>query len=191
MSSKQPVKSIILLPRTILIQEMPARATKPLSNIINHEYVAEISSWIDRKSSIYSLTNTPYKFQLILRGSINGLASQTFWDTCHGHASTVIIMKVKGTEEILGDYNPLIWNANNYGCRKTSDSFIFLLKNGDIQNSILSRVKIRENAIWNAGKSNQANYSPYFENGLDSPIRTTNSFSIVDYEVFKVIKKTS
>ncbi|RHZ76307.1 hypothetical protein Glove_199g72 [Diversispora epigaea] len=72
----------------------------------------------------------------------------------HKSTSTVLIMKVKGTDEILGGYNTLIWDADNYGCRKTSDSFIFSLKNGGIQNSILSRIKIRENTIWNASKSN-------------------------------------
>ncbi|RHZ60523.1 hypothetical protein Glove_352g22 [Diversispora epigaea] len=92
------------------------------------EHVAEISSWIDYKSSTYSLTNTPYEFQL--RGSINGFNPQTFLDTCHGHASIVVIIKVKGTEEILGGYNPLAWDSNaaNTGdggsWEKTDDGFI-------------------------------------------------------------------
>ncbi|RHZ60535.1 hypothetical protein Glove_352g13 [Diversispora epigaea] len=47
-------------------------------------------------------------FLFFLRGSINGFAPQTF---CHGHASTVAIMKVKGTEETLGRYNPEAWDA--------------------------------------------------------------------------------
>ncbi|RHZ70453.1 hypothetical protein Glove_271g31 [Diversispora epigaea] len=218
----EPVRSIILPPRTIFVQELPTRITrdqaKPLSTIITYEHVAEISSWIDRKSSTYSLTNTPYEFQLILRGSTNGFNPQTFWDICNGQASTVVIVKVKGTEEILGGYNPLIWDANTDGnWRKTNDSFIFSLKNGNIQNSILSRVKIRDTAIFNISKSEQNKYGPYFgrnsfymyshscnftldsystyyDNGsYEKPIRTeaTNNFSIVDYEVFKVIKKTN
>ncbi|RHZ88269.1 hypothetical protein Glove_24g50 [Diversispora epigaea] len=62
MDPDQPVESIILSPRTILVQELPARTTeqeKPLSTIISYEHVAEISSWIDRKSSTYSLTGIP------------------------------------------------------------------------------------------------------------------------------------
>ncbi|RHZ76542.1 hypothetical protein Glove_196g93 [Diversispora epigaea] len=147
-----------------------------------------------------------------------------FWDTCHGHASTVVIMKVKGTEEIFGGYNPLIWDANTTAvpgyigsCIKADDSFIFSLKNGNIQNSILSRVKIDAIAFWQISKTHQKTYGPYFgsalsmesarsnftlgnrckchNNGLyEKPIRTattTKMFSIVDYEVFKVIKKTS
>ncbi|RHZ76514.1 hypothetical protein Glove_196g45 [Diversispora epigaea] len=220
MDPEQPVKSIILPSRTIFIQELPTRTreqTKSLSTIITYEHIAEISSWIDRKLSTYSLANNPYEFQLILRGSINGFAPQTFWDICHGHTSTVLIMKVKGTDEILGGYNPLIWDANpasSFGI--TNDSFIFSLKNCNIQNSILSRVKKPKYAILNSGKNYQNTIGPSFgtcfcmtsvrsnftsdktckcnnEKGYyEKPIRTTTDrFSILDYEVFKVIKKTS
>ncbi|RHZ76264.1 hypothetical protein Glove_199g159 [Diversispora epigaea] len=217
---EKPLKSIILPPRTILVQELPTRTTteqaKSPSTIITYEHVFEISSWIDRKSSTYSLTNIPYEFQLILRGSINGFAPQTFWDKCHGHARTVVIMKVKGTDEILGGYNPLAWDANTSGrWENTNDSFIFSLKTGNTQNSILSRVKSRDKAIYCQLKSNQKNCGPNFGNNLylyspssnftldnvsackfigdyEIPIRTkTDNFSIVDYEVFNVIKKTS
>ncbi|RHZ70501.1 hypothetical protein Glove_271g29 [Diversispora epigaea] len=208
----EPVKSVILPPRSILVQELPTRTTeqaKSLSTIITYEHVAEISSWINRKSSTYSLANIPYEFQLILRGSINGFNPQTFWDICNGQASTVVIMKVKGTEEILGGYNPLVWDANTNSWGKTNDSFIFSLKNGNIQNSILSRVKKNENAILNVSKGDQKYFGPFFgghsfymfspssnftldnnsaccDNGYyEKPIRTaaTNYFSIVDYEL--------
>ncbi|RHZ70480.1 hypothetical protein Glove_271g57 [Diversispora epigaea] len=214
----EPVKSSILPPRTILAQELLTRTTeqaKPLSTIITYEHVAEISSWIDRISSTYSLTNTPYKFQLILRGSTDGFEPKTFWNKCHGHASTVVIIKVKGTDEILGGFNPLVWyNSNDDSWGNTNDSFIFSLKNGDIQNSILSRIKIRDYAILNVYKNDQKHYGPYFgdlymcshdynftldnnsgayNSYYEMPIRkaATNNFSIIDYEVFKVIKKTS
>ncbi|RHZ60524.1 hypothetical protein Glove_352g24 [Diversispora epigaea] len=147
MAPDKPLKSIILPPRTIL---MP---TATFSAIITYEHVAEISSWIDCKSSPYSLTKIPYEFQLILRGSTT---PQTFWDTCRGHANTVVIIKVKETEEILGGYNPLVWDSNAADAgdggswEKTDDSFTFSLKNGNIQNSILSKVKNRDSAIWNA-----------------------------------------
>ncbi|RHZ78095.1 hypothetical protein Glove_168g29 [Diversispora epigaea] len=220
MSPDQTMKSIILPPRTILVQELPTRITKPFSTIITFEHVAELSSWIDRKSRAYSLSNVPYEFQLILRGSINGFAPQMFWDTCHGHANTVMIMKAKGTEEILGGYNPLAWNADNINYTgywgKTYDSFIFSLKNDNVQNSILSRVKIHKYAIAHIRKVYRVYYGPRFGDDLwmcssrtnftldnecgcknkpvfyEKPISTTtNDFSIVDYEVFKVIKKTS
>ncbi|RHZ83865.1 hypothetical protein Glove_87g186 [Diversispora epigaea] len=43
--------------------------------------------------------------------------------------------------EIFGVYNPLAWDNSIGDCNmKTNDSFIFSLKNGNNQNSILSRV---------------------------------------------------
>ncbi|RHZ61240.1 hypothetical protein Glove_349g137 [Diversispora epigaea] len=68
---------------------------EPFSTIITNEHVSEISSWIDHKSDTYSLADISYEFQLILRGSMNG------------HSRTVVVMKVQGTDEIFGGYNPL------------------------------------------------------------------------------------
>ena len=55
-----------------------------------------------------------------------------------------MIVKVKGTDEILGGYNPLAWdNTNLFSSGKwmeTKDSFIFSLKNC-IRNSIHSSPK--------------------------------------------------
>ncbi|RHZ49359.1 hypothetical protein Glove_522g32 [Diversispora epigaea] len=215
-SPNQSLKSVILPPRSILIQELPVRSKEPFSTIISDEYAAEISSWIDRKTTTYSSTNCPYEFQLILRGSKDGFSPQTFWNMCHGHAGTVVIIKVKETDEILGGYNPLMWdntkNVDTY--MQTKDSFIFSLKNDNIQNSILSRVKEPANALYYYGKAGQNITGPYFGGGLylrsfqsnftidkmsgsnnydyyENTIRTNGNFSIIDYEVFKVNKKTT
>ncbi|RHZ61175.1 hypothetical protein Glove_349g129 [Diversispora epigaea] len=216
-SPDRPVNSIILPARSVLIPELPVREKEPFSIIITNEHVAEISSWIDRKPDTYSLADISYEFQLILRGSMNGFAPQTFWDKCHGHSRTVIVMKVKGTDEIFGGYNPLAWdaNVNKDTWVETNDSFIFSLKNGNIENSILSRVKKSGNAFMNMSKDSQQSWGPYFGEDFnmyspnssnftldqfcvyrnwgcyEKPITTGRNFSIVDYEVFKVIKKTS
>ncbi|RHZ61179.1 hypothetical protein Glove_349g120 [Diversispora epigaea] len=226
-SPDRPVNSIILPARSVLIPELPTRDKEQFSTIITNEHIAEISSWIDRKSSTYftfwndpkpstySLSDIPYEFQLILRGSINGFAPQTFWDRCHGYYRTVVVMKVKGTDEIFGGYNPLAWDANlnKNTWVETKDSFIFSLKNGNIENSILSRVKKSECALKYLDKSAQKSRGPYFGDDFymyslssnftldqlcryrnygyyEKPITTAKSFSIVDYEVFKIIKKT-
>ncbi|RHZ65292.1 hypothetical protein Glove_318g34 [Diversispora epigaea] len=150
----QPIKSIIL----------PPRSNQIFSTIISEDHVAEISTWIDRKSTTYSTADIPYKFELILRGIGDGFAPQIFWDICSGHAHTVIVTKVKGTDEILGGYNPLKWNNSNMDNQwmETKDSFIFSLKNGNVQNSILSRVKNHKNAIFNRCKNDQDKYGPQF-----------------------------
>ncbi|RHZ77482.1 hypothetical protein Glove_177g131 [Diversispora epigaea] len=215
---ERPVKSIILPPRSVLVTELPPRAEESFSAIISEEHAAEISTWIDRKTTAYTLTNIPYKFELILRATRDGFAPQTFWNLCRDHTRTVVIIKVKGTDEIVGGYNPSAWDDDYiYKWVITYDSFIFSLKNGNIQNSIISRVKDPLYAIFKYDKKNK-HYGPRF--GLDfemysnkskvaldsrcccrnksiyyeKPIRASTLseyFSIIDYEVFKIVKKTT
>ncbi|RHZ58867.1 hypothetical protein Glove_367g23 [Diversispora epigaea] len=203
--------------RTISTPEFPSRVNGPFSIIINEEHVAELSSWIDRKSTTYSLSNIPYEFQLILRGSRDGFQPKTFWNMCHGHAGTIVVVKVAGTDEIVGGYNPMVWdNSASNANVKTNDSFIFSLKNGNIQNSIISRILKNSRALYYYSmkniygpafgisefmmKSNVSDFTqdelcrceidPIFGSHYEKPIRTSNKkFSILDYEVFKIIKK--
>ncbi|RHZ79893.1 hypothetical protein Glove_140g59 [Diversispora epigaea] len=53
-SPNKPVSSLVLPARTILTSELPSRVNEPFSSIINKEHIGELSSWIDRKSTIYS-----------------------------------------------------------------------------------------------------------------------------------------
>ncbi|RHZ83893.1 hypothetical protein Glove_87g8 [Diversispora epigaea] len=214
MSPNKSVNSLILPARNFSTPELPSRTNEPFSTIINREHVAELSTWIDRKSTIYSLANIPYKFQLILRGSRDNFHPKTFWNMCHGHAGTIVIAKIAGTDEIVGGYNPLAWDNSKRGIHmKTNDSFIFSLKNGNIQNSILNRVKNNNSKRALYCPTDQNSYGPFFNGFMmmskvsdftqdkkcwccskitarrENPIRTTNEeFSIVDYEVFKIIK---
>ncbi|RHZ51177.1 hypothetical protein Glove_482g42 [Diversispora epigaea] len=188
------------------------------STVINKEHAAKLSSWIDRKPSTYSLINIPYEFQLILRGSRDGFHPKTFWNMCHGRAGTIVVAKVAETDEIVGGYNPLAWNNSTEGVyMKTKDSFIFSLKHDNVQkNSIISRIKDQSGALLYYKSNLQDVYGPsfgYSEFVMESnvsdftqdeksiccyisschaykkPIRTTNErFSIVDYEVFVIIK---
>ncbi|RHZ67602.1 hypothetical protein Glove_300g91 [Diversispora epigaea] len=148
----------------------------------------------------------------------DGFRPKTFWKICNGHTGTIVVAKVAGTDEIVGGYNPLACD-NSIGDHyiETNDSFIFSLKNGNIQDSILSRVIDYFHALLYHDSNDQNTFGPLFgnckfvmkseasdftqdklcscecdsENYLtcyEKPIRTTNeTFSIVDYEVFKII----
>ncbi|RHZ89571.1 hypothetical protein Glove_13g206 [Diversispora epigaea] len=218
----RPVKSIILPARSFVVTELPPRAEipkVPFSTIISEEHATEISSRIDHKTINYSTTNIPYKFELILSGTRDGFAPQTFWNICHGHANTIVVVKVKGTDEIFGGYNPLAWDNTYNGLwgiwKETKDSFIFSLKNGNIQNSIFSKVKNTQYAIRQIAKIHQDKTGPHFG---DFYLRSFESnftlddccnidvkgehyekltrkssldrFSIVNYEVFKIVIKS-
>ncbi|RHZ44231.1 hypothetical protein Glove_750g54 [Diversispora epigaea] len=213
----QPVKSIILPPRLVLTQELPARVNEPFSTIINEEHAAMFSSWIDNQPISYSSINNPYEFQLVLRGSKDGFSPRIFWDICHGHANTIVVTKVEGTNEIIGGFNPLAWDKTKLCFMKTNESFIFSFKDDSNQNSILSRVRNGNYALlypknkdksgpifgysefmmksdvsnftqdkWNCCRRSFIDHYNYYEQS----IRTTEDrFSIIDYEVFKVVNK--
>ncbi|CAG8630120.1 12994_t:CDS:2, partial [Dentiscutata heterogama] len=60
---------------------------------------------------------------------------------CDNIPGTVTVIKINGTNEILGGYNPLVWTSNNsFEWFTTIDSFIFSLKTQNLSNSILSRI---------------------------------------------------
>ncbi|RHZ80172.1 hypothetical protein Glove_139g305 [Diversispora epigaea] len=214
---------------------------------------------------------------------------------CYGHTRTVVVAKVKGTDEIIGGYNPLAWDSSCYGeyrwmetkdrfifslkmgifkiqflaendqniegphfgfefclCSKKSNfnldnnsfsnlssntyesirtlsnnfsidnyemdgnkrSFHFLIKNGNIQNSILSRVKNTKYAIFDICRNDQNIEGPHFgfefclcskksnfnldnnsfsnlsSNTYESIRTLSNNFSIDNYEVFKIVRKS-
>ncbi|RHZ89592.1 hypothetical protein Glove_13g287 [Diversispora epigaea] len=90
------------------------------------------------------------------RDDLLGFAPKKFWNICHGHGKTVVVTKVKGTDEILGGYNLLTWDKtysnfiiDNWGetMKKWKYSKLVSLKNGNIQNCILSRAKNIQRAI--------------------------------------------
>ncbi|RHZ72292.1 hypothetical protein Glove_243g50 [Diversispora epigaea] len=210
-------RTVILTPPVNLTQEPPARVLPQIVNelfstIINKEHAAIISSWIGHQTINYSSTNNPYEFELILRGSRDGFAPRSFWDICDGYDNTIVVCKVKGTDEILGGFNPLAWDKTKEYCyMKTNKSFIFSFKGGSIQNPILSRVKDDSGSLWNSIDKDV--YGPYFGNGefrmksevsnftqdkenqcrkptyYEKSIRTTNAkFSIIDYETLKFLE---
>ena len=66
---------------------------------------------------------------------------------------------MKGSNEILGGYNPVEWKSvNGYGI--TKDSFIFSFENNSVENYILSRVLNKKKAI-----DNSSSYGPSFGYG--------------------------
>ncbi|RHZ50703.1 hypothetical protein Glove_493g29 [Diversispora epigaea] len=119
----------------------------------------------------YSLTNNPYVSQLLLRG-------------------------IERTNEIIGGFNPLAWNKTKEGLIKTNKSFIFSFKGGNIQNSILSEVKNETYTLHDYDPT----FGEYefmmrsdvsdFTQDKKNQCYCYDRFSIIDYEVFKVVKKS-
>ncbi|RIB21097.1 hypothetical protein C2G38_2034681 [Gigaspora rosea] len=149
-------------------------------------------------------------FNILIKSSRDGFTGEVFYRLCDNIPGTVIILKVSGTDEILGGYNPLIWKCGIEGVQaETADSFIFSLKNGNMNQSILSRVKNASNAIC-CFSNNFSNgpYGPWFganslgsygdinkwrhfaddEEDYDKIRSIDEEFSIDEYEVFQICK---
>ncbi|RIB27083.1 hypothetical protein C2G38_2063090, partial [Gigaspora rosea] len=157
-SPNRPVTSTILLPRKKLTTQLPSRKSISIpSSIINLEHAVEISSWIDRHSTTYDITEIPYEFKLLLRGSRDGFDAKTFHKLCDNIPGLIVVIKVENSNEILGGYNPLGWNSTNNGYTAAPGGFIFSLKNANMKESILSRVNDQTSAIYYG-----QDHGPYF-----------------------------
>jgi hypothetical protein len=180
------------------------------SKIITNQHAELISKWID-KLKITDELKILYEFKLILRGSRDGFTAEKFHEICDNKSHTVTITKVSNSDEILGGYNPTIWESRErdvvFGSEysRTKDSFIFSFSNKkDIKNHILSRVRAEKYAIDNAfncgpsfGLGDLTIHGVSFKNctnycirkSYDKLIRKTEGmFSIEEYEIFQIIE---
>ncbi|EXX77792.1 hypothetical protein RirG_020610 [Rhizophagus irregularis DAOM 197198w] len=191
------------------------------SKIVNLNIVSLVSRWIDKIDikSKYTYTREfylPYKFKLLLRGSRNGFTPESFHELCDNKPCTLTLIKVKGTEEIIGGYNPTIWKSpggyGEYG--KTKDSFIFSFKSKDnFKDPILSYVKNYDQAFFYGSsygptfddldiyveyeddededdKHKNYNFIRCVQRSYEKKIRDTeDEFLIDDYEVFQILER--
>ncbi|GES86179.1 carbohydrate-binding module family 13 protein [Rhizophagus clarus] len=166
------------------------------SKIITFQHAELISKWIDRLEITDMLTSS-YEFKLLFRGSRDGFNSRNFHKNCDNKPRTVTIIKVGGSSEILGGYNPLEWKSND-SFMTTKDSFIFSFDNS-IGDYILSRVANENRAVFNSsdygpsfGKSDLIVWdfgdSYTYKSCYEKPIRkTTNDFIVEECEVFQIL----
>jgi hypothetical protein len=196
-------KDNISLPRYIVKDEVID------SKIVNLNIVSIVSRWIDKVDINYRFSYLrelyfPYKFKLLLRGSRDGFTAEKFHELCDNKPITATFIKVKGTEEILGGYNPLAWLSSEIWGR-TKDSFIFSFKGKNIfKSSILSNVKDMDHAIANHPRNGPcfnsdlsiyslqelSEYCRFVSENLsyEKTIRDSEDFLIDDYEVFQIIR---
>src|SRR5207248_10095480 len=95
------------------------------SILIKSQHFAIFSSWIEKKNdSYYNVRNIPYSFNLLYRASRDGNTPEAFHEKCDNKGATIVIVKIKGSEQIVGGYNPFDWDSSN-SYKTTTDSFIF------------------------------------------------------------------
>ncbi len=174
------------------------------SKIITFQHAELISKWIDRLEITEKLTPS-YEFKLLYRHSRDGSGgNHKFCEICKNQSRTVIIIKVKDSNEILGGYNPIEWKFDgSYDI--TKDSFIFSFNDNNVENYILSRVKNEKKAIfgfysssWTSLNGLKFGYSDlclYYsklrvnceQNSYEKQISETRNLNYVDFEVFQIV----
>jgi hypothetical protein len=185
----------------------PRMTTKEInidSKIITIKHAELISKWIDKLENTDEIENF-YKFKLLLRGSRDGFTPNKFHEICNNQPNTITVVKVKDSNEVLGGYNPIAWESNEFNeiCDEafsaTKDSFIFSFNDiNNIERFILSHIKNKEYAILSL-----CNFGPSFGGGdldlyedrgqcfnydYEKPIREITKFSMEEYEVFQIIR---
>ncbi|CAG8522423.1 10575_t:CDS:2 [Acaulospora colombiana] len=194
---------------------LPPRLTVVDSCIIRSIHVSLLCSWIDRKDAskkkFYSC-KIPYDFRLLCRGTKDGFDALTFHKKCDDIIGTIVLAKVRGSQKVLGGYNPCSWqrsltknsegtsNSSTSGYKDASNSFIFsfMLDEG-LSEARLSRVIVKDKAIYCSTST-----GPCFGEGdlwmtgnFGSSIRTSYENSVTDelnfftddYEVFHIRDK--
>jgi hypothetical protein len=187
------------------------RKCKIRSNIIKSELIKIITNWIDKKSVIHTRTgNDPYyKFNLIYRGSRNGINNISIKNKCNGRVASLVLIKTKQSDKIFGGYSSIGLNSlgdnyiieNNLRYYSSSDNFIFSFENSsDTQCMRIGRVVNKSKAIlvrndhgFNFGQGslcvvNHNLYLNNFSNNYNNILSKEIIYSIEEIETFIVDK---
>ena len=109
---KNGILKFYLTPNIKQIGSLPSRSSFNTSKIdsvlINAKHLALFAGWIDKKDE--ALKKVPYKFDLIFHASRDGYTAAVFHEKCNNQGATIVIVKIKGTNQIVGGYNPLDWS---------------------------------------------------------------------------------
>jgi hypothetical protein len=178
----------------------PIRKSKYDSCIIKSQHFAIFSSWIEKKIDSYYQKDIPYHFNLICRASRDGNGKKVFHRKCDNKGATIIIIKIKGTEQIFGGYNPVDWNLSGGDFIMMSDSFVFSFT--DRRNIKTAKIGYELSTACYPGYGPMFGSCFYYQDnwlvdsnflrnylGIDRPLMLMAAVDMDDYEVFQVVKK--
>ncbi|CAG8460739.1 13346_t:CDS:1 [Acaulospora morrowiae] len=180
-----------------LNQPIPEQYKDVSSSIINQEHIAKIAYWISGSDSC--------EFHLAFSSNRDGKTIDSFHKKCDNKLKTILVLKVKGTSEILGGYNPIGWRKEkSTGYKETNESFIFSFNEGRATKSCVINPKKAIYCNRNYGPSfgfrdltlcsNTFSSNMWFSmrKYYDTPIRSSGgSFEVENYEVFEIIDSDS
>jgi hypothetical protein len=172
------------------------------SNLIEPKHTPLFASWIDRKdSSRYNIKNNPYYFKLLYSSNRDGFNTESFHKNCDNKGATIWVAKIQDSTELIGGYNPLDWEGNDW--KKTDASFLFNFTNiKDISTAKLGYVNQKSFAVYcgneygpkmgylnSYSSNNWTNNNNNNKNNAYPNIGIPENFTVESYEVFQVVKK--
>ncbi|GBB98679.1 hypothetical protein RclHR1_00330006 [Rhizophagus clarus] len=177
------------------------------SNIIRPKLISIIINWINKRDAKVSLDkNDLYKFNLIYRGSRDGIRRNLFKSRCNSQESILVLVKCKNLQKIFGVYTPVgfcSYLASFSYYISSSGSFIFSFeKNDDNQNMKISRVISYNYAIFNNSRISEYEFSFGREDlyirddnlcignsDYEDNLNCGGTYVIEEIEAFKVVKQ--
>ncbi|EXX73015.1 BTB/POZ domain-containing protein [Rhizophagus irregularis DAOM 181602=DAOM 197198] len=171
------------------------------SVIINRKHVEVFADWIDKKNSWNVENNNGtinYKFNLLYRGSRDGNTIAEVRKKCNNKGATIIVIKIKDSEQVVGGYSPIGWDSSDT-YKSSANSFIFTIPNRkNIQTAKLVygyddpySILCRHFAIFGYNDYNRNwNVNNPFSSPKFDGIPKGNLY-MDDYEIIQVVEKTS
>ncbi|PKK79387.1 hypothetical protein RhiirC2_769178, partial [Rhizophagus irregularis] len=92
----------------------------------------------------------------------DGNTPAAFHAKCDNKGATIVIAKIKNSEQIVGGYNPLQWDSSGLW-HSTFDSFIYFF--ADVKNIVTAKVSYSNGNKYSIG--NNPSYAPLFGGGWD------------------------
>jgi hypothetical protein len=140
------------------------------SKIIKPKLAKTIIKWVNKEDFWISR----YKFNLIYRGSIDGISNESFKNKCKGQVESLVLIKVKYPSKIFGGYSSIGFNSIGDNLLRdrqfyySSDNFIFSFESSEnTQGMRISRVKNYDKAIYDY-------HNTGFDFGYDSLFMSEN-----------------
>jgi hypothetical protein len=196
------------LPTTLILSS--PRIGKLDSKIIKPKFAKIIINWIDKKD-FFTLS---YKFDLIYRGSIDGINIKSFNNKCKGQLEGLVLIKVKRSGKILGGYSSIGFHSignnvpslnlfDNSKYYYSPDNFIFSFENNeDTQNMKISRVTNYDRAMYDNIRdgfrfgfnslymyNNQSVCADNEYHNYENNLNTCVSYGIEEIETFIITKQ--
>ncbi|GBB92163.1 hypothetical protein RclHR1_19750001 [Rhizophagus clarus] len=187
------------LPKTITLPPL----NRIESNIIRPKFISRIINWIDKKDKdfIRSYNDALYKFDLIHKGSRDGMSNESVENKCNFQESILFLIKCQITQKMFGGYTPvgLYYHMDHHYMNFADTSFIIYYDENDDMKLCRLRDTHKEvtmSAIFNFYRSHYVfafetfyTYRSFFADSLYSTGYRGSSNTIEEIEVFKVVKR--